>query len=170
MRAVADRAGVSLANLQYYFPNKKDLARALYLDVGEHYRATYAACLASAPEEPLARLTAILRWNMEDITRRSTQRFFIQLWALLGSLDDFEGEYLRELYAIDIEQLSEHIQALQPDLPATQIRQRATLVAALIEGLLLLIRDVDGDARRRQALVEACVQAALAIATGTDPR
>lgn len=169
MRAVADRAGVGLANLQYYFPTRKDLARALYLDVGERYEAAYAACLASAPEEPLARLTAVLRWNMEDISQRSTQRFFIQLWALLGSLDDFEGDYIRELYAIDIGQLSAHIRALRPELSAIEIRQRATLIAALTEGLLLLIRDTDNDTGRRQALLEACVQAALAIATDTDP-
>lgn len=166
MRAIADRAGVSLANLQYYFPTRRDLARALYLDVGERYRVAYAACLASAPEEPVARLTAILKWNMEDITRHSTLRFFVQLWALLGSLDDFQGDYIRELYAIDIEQLSEHIHALQPAATASEIRQRATLIAALIEGLLLLIRDVGNDADRRQALLDTCVRTALAIAAG----
>ncbi len=168
MRAVADRAGVSLANLQYYFPTRKDLARALYLDVGERYQAAYDACLATAPEEPLARLTAILRWNMEDVSRRSTQRFFIQLWALLGSLDDFEGDYIRELYAIDIEQLSHHIRNLKPDISAAETRQRATLIAALTEGLLLLLHDVDQDTERRKALLESCVQTGLAIANGAS--
>jgi AcrR family transcriptional regulator len=39
MRNVAERAGVSLANLQYYFPRREDLLRALYQDLGTRYRA-----------------------------------------------------------------------------------------------------------------------------------
>lgn len=168
LRAVADRAGVSLANLQYYFPRKEDLARALYLDVGERYRTAYADCLAAAPREPRARLTAVLRWNMEDITRPATQQFFIQLWTLLGSLDDFQGAYIKALYAIDIQQLGEHIQAWQPQLPDAEARQRATLIASLIEGLMLLARDTDDELPRQQALLDACVQTCLAIARGTS--
>lgn len=166
LRAVADRAGVSLANLQYYFPRKEDLARALYLDVGERYRVAYAACLAAAPDEPGARLEAVLRWNMEDIARPATQQFFIQLWTLLGSLDDFQGAWIRELYAIDITQLSEHIQALEPAPGEREARRRATLIAALIEGLMLLARDTDSDPDQKNALLEAGVQTALAIARG----
>lgn len=166
LRAVADRAGVSLANLQYYFPRREDLARALYLDVGERYRDAYAACLATAPDAPLPRLEAILRWNLEDIARPATQQFFIQLWTLLGTLDDFEGVYIRELYAIDITQLSEHIRALEPAPDNREARRRATLIAALIEGLMLLVRDTDDAPDQKKALLEAGVQTALAIARG----
>ncbi len=164
MRAVADRAGVGLANLQYYFPRREDLARALYLDVGDRYAAAYTECLKTAPEDPVARFRAILRWNLHDITLKATRQFFIQLWALLGSIDGFEGHYLRELYAIDIAQLSEHLGAIHPAADSEDIHRRATVIAAMIEGLLLLVSDVEHDAGRRQALLDEAMNAALAIA------
>jgi len=57
MRNVADRAGVSLANLQYYFTRRKDLAQAILQDVGDSYRAAYDECLAAAPDSPEERFS-----------------------------------------------------------------------------------------------------------------
>ncbi|QIB64576.1 TetR/AcrR family transcriptional regulator [Kineobactrum salinum] len=164
MRAVADRAGVGLANLQYYFPRREDLARALYLDVGDRYAAAYGDCLKTAPKDPVERFRTILRWNLHDITTKSTRQFFIQLWTLLGSIDGFDGKYLRELYAIDIAQLSEHLGAIHPAADGEDIYRRATVIAAMIEGLLLLVSDVEHDADRKQALLDEAMSAALAIA------
>lgn len=163
MRAVADRAGVGLANLQYYFPHREDLARALYLDVGDRYQAAYNRCLENAPEEPAERFKAILRWNMHDITLKSTRQFFIQLWTLLGSIDNYEGCYLHELYAIDINQLSEHISAIDPTADYDDLRRRATLIAAMIEGLLL-VGNLGQDPAATRTLLDQATETALAIA------
>lgn len=166
MRNVAQRAGVSLANLQYYFPTRSDLAKALYLHIEARYRTAYEQCTAAAPPIPIERLKAVLRFNMQDITTRPTRRFFIQFWALLGSMDDFSGRYLGEFYAIDIEQLSEHIRPLQPDAPPDEITRRATLIAAMTEGLTVVM----GNVRRRdpdsEALLEAAFELMIGIATG----
>ena len=88
MRNVAERAGVSLANLQYYFPRREDLLRALYQDLDTRYRAAYEEVLAQAPDDPVERFQAVLEYNMKDISKRSTRQFFMQLWALLGSIDN----------------------------------------------------------------------------------
>ena len=82
---------------------------------------------------------------MQDITTRSTRRFFIQFWALVGSMDDFAGEFLGELYAIDIEQLSEHIRPLQPIASPEDIAQRAMLIAAMTEGLTVVLGKVEAN-------------------------
>ena len=153
LRAVADRAGVSLANLQYYYPKREDLARALCSEVGERYRNSYVDCLACAPEDPLQRLVAVLRFNLVDIRQRATRRFFIQLWALLGSIDDFEGAYLRELYRIDVDQLTEHLAPVAGTDSLPEQRRRATLIAALIEGLML-VQDCEPDEAASAALIE----------------
>jgi AcrR family transcriptional regulator len=167
MRNVAERAGVSLANLQYYFPNREALARALLTDVAARYRAAYEACLANASEDPVERFQIVLRWNMEDIGQRSTRQFFIQLWALLGSLDNFGGGYLRDVYDLDVEQLAEHITAMQPHLSQGEITKRATLIAAMIEGLMVVTGDF-GDARTKTSpLHAAALQTAMDIATKT---
>jgi AcrR family transcriptional regulator len=165
LRAVADRAGVSLANLQYYYPKREDLARALCSEVGNRYRQSYDECLAASPADPLPRLVAVLRFNLADIRQRKTRRFFIQLWALLGSIDDFEGAYLRELYRIDVDQLTEHLAPVAGTDEPAELRRRATLIAALIEGLLL-VQDCEPDETASAVLIEQALETALRIAHG----
>ncbi len=164
MRNVAQRAGVSLANLQYYFPRREDLAKALFNDIADHYKAAYEECLARAPEDPVERFRLVLRWNMEDIGKKSTRQFFIQFWALLGSMDDFKGRYLRELYCVDIGQLGEHIGAIHPGMDAREIRQRATLIAAMIEGLMVVTGDFGDTGGNSATLRAAALGAVLEIA------
>ena len=166
MRNVAERAGVNLANLQYYFPRREDLAQAVYQDLDARYRAAYTECLASAPEAPIERFKAVLRYNMQDISKKSTRQFFIQFWALLGSMDDFSGHLLGELYAIDITQLSEHIQAMQPDTSPDEVERRAMLIAAMIEGLMVVMGDLHDSRKPREKLLQSAFDTALSIATG----
>jgi AcrR family transcriptional regulator len=138
MRHVAAGAGLHLANVQYYFPTREALIRALLADTGARYRAAYEKLLAQAPSDKTERFREILSFNLRDIASRETRRFFIQLWALLGSLDDGSDSLLNELYEIDIQQLSGCIAELQEDVPAAEVRRRATLLAAMIEGLIVV--------------------------------
>ena len=166
MRHVAERAGVSLANLQYYFPRREDLLRALYQDLDTRYRAAYETVLAEAPADPVKRFEAVLDYNMKDISKRATRQFFMQLWALLGSLDNFEGHYIGELYAIDIALLGEHIQAMRPTAGPAEIERRATLIASMIEGLMVTMGDLEGRRLPREALLKSARETAMAIALG----
>ncbi len=166
MRRVAQHADVSLANLQYYFPTKPDLAKALYFYIEARYQTAYEKCTAAAPSSPVERLKAVLRFNMQDITKRPTRRFFIQFWALLGSMDNFSGKYLGELYAINIDQLSEHIQPLQPDVAPAEIARRATLIAAMTEGLTVVMGRVKKGDPESEDLLESAFELMIKIATG----
>src|SRR6185312_3871426 len=131
-------AGLHLANLQYYFPTRDALVDALLQDVGQRYRAAYARCLAQAGADRTARFAAILNFNLEDVGKRATRRYFIQLWALLDGLDGHSGRRLKEMYALDIDQLTERIQELDAHASTTDVRRRATLLAAMIEGLMVV--------------------------------
>src|SRR5215471_18626034 len=55
MRNVAARAGLHLANVQYYFPTRDVLVDALLQDVGRRYREAYRRCLEEAGAERTAR-------------------------------------------------------------------------------------------------------------------
>lgn len=167
LRAVADRAGVSLANLQYYFPRREDLARALYIDVGERYRAAHERLLRDAPADPEARFRRVLHFNMQDIQQRETRQFFIQFWALLGALDDFRGGYLGQLYAMDIAQLRDHLLAWRVDLPMAEATRRVTLIAAMIEGLMVVAGDQTAATESSASLIGGAFEAAMAIARGS---
>ena len=138
MRNVAAEAGMRLANVQYYFPTRSDLVRALMQDTQQHYLAAYRECLLKAPPDRHERFKAFLEFNLCDVANPETRRFFAQLWALLDTLEAEAGNLLNEFYEMDIEALSERIAELDPNCAAAEVRRRATLLAAMIEGLVIV--------------------------------
>jgi len=165
MRNVADGAGVSLANLQYYFPRREDLVHAMFEDIGQRYQiASQHVVESQAAKSPIERFEAILRFHLEDASKRTTRQFFIQFWALLGSMDNFEGRYLEELYAIDIGQLSEHIAQLHSGMPKAKIQQKALLIASMVEGLMVVLGETSKNPSATKRSIQAAFEAARMIA------
>jgi len=165
MRNIATKAGVSLANLQYYYPRRDALIDAVLVDINRRYRLAcqnaISAKSASAPEE---QIKAVLSFQLEDGTQTQTRQFFIQLWALLGSMDDFSGRYLEQLYAYDLEILSEPIAALHTNLDKVEVRERALVIASLVEGLMVVVGDTSKKRATTKRTVDLIFQAALKIA------
>lgn len=166
MRNVAATARLHLANVQYYFPRREILVRELLHETGERYRASYQRLLARAGADPRMRLEAVLAFSLRDIADAATRRYFTQLWALLDRLDGGTGTLLDELYRTDLEQIAERVSELFPALDAREVRLRATTLAALIEGAML-VRGAHASGARAQARLRSRLYAtALGIATG----
>jgi AcrR family transcriptional regulator len=140
LRNVAAEAGMHLSNLQYYFPTRDDLVHQLLRDVASRYEDHYERLFRDLPADPAVRFAAIAHYLVEDIHELNTRRFFIQLWALLESSGD-GGELLHELYARHIDKLAGYLADMNPATPAFLCRQRATLIAAQIEGMMLLLEN-----------------------------
>jgi AcrR family transcriptional regulator len=170
MRNVAAHAGLHLANLQYYFPTRDALVAALLQDVGHRYWQAYQRCLRSAPQESVARFEAVLAFNLQDIGRRSTRRYFIQLWALLDGLDARSGRRLNTLYETDIAQLSALIAEIDPRAGAAEVRRRATLLAAMLEGLMVVRGAHCTEAREMNDLMQQAQELGFSIAAGRPMR
>lgn len=166
MRNVAQHAGLHLANVQYYFPTRDELIAALLHDIGRRYREAYERCLSEASPDLFARFQAILEFNLHDIGKRSTRHYFLQLWALLDSLDGGSSRRLNELYAIDLAQLSERIAEIDPGASGAEVRRRATLLAAMIEGLMLVQGAHSADPEEQKQLMKRARELGFAIASG----
>lgn len=166
MRHIATRAAMRLSNVQYYFPTRNDLIRALFRDADTRYRGAYAQVLANAENDRVARFEAVIDFNLHDIAQMPTRRFFLQFWALLNSLDARSDGLLSDLYGIDIQQLSERIAELVPRAGAAEVRRRATLLAALIEGLMVVRGAHSPKATEMRRLTAAAKRLALQIALG----
>jgi AcrR family transcriptional regulator len=169
MRNVASRAGMHLNNVQYYFKTREHLVRALLEDTGSRYRASYDKLLAVAPAEPQARFNALIEFNLQDISTWETRRFFIQLWALLITLDGRSGGLLDDLYATDIEQLSGFIAELVPGTAPAEIRRRASVLAAMIEGMVVVRGAHSPNASEMKRLLARARAVAMQIALGRIP-
>jgi AcrR family transcriptional regulator len=166
VRNVAAQAGLHLANVQYYFPTRDDLVRAIIKDTDVRYRAAYGKALADAPPDRVERFRALVDFALSDIARAPTRRFFIQLWGLLNALDGGTGKLLSEAYAIDIQHLSECVADLEPELDPADVRRRATLLAAMIEGLLVVHSAHSRSKAEMKILISRAQQVCMQIARG----
>jgi AcrR family transcriptional regulator len=167
MRNIADKAGIRLANLQYYYPKKDDLIQALLTYVGELYDERYAQCLLKAGDSPQERFNAVLEFNLEDINNLDTRHFFIQFWPLLGIADNYSGKLLAKLYAPQLNQFGELITDLHPDVSAEDVALRAELIAALMDGLMVVAMTPEGNREKLEKLKQLAILASNQIAAGT---
>lgn len=166
MQGIAKRMGRRLSNVQYYFKTREDLIRAVIQHIEQGYLRRYAAVLEAAPDTAEGRFRAALEFNFEDVGDPDTRHLFIQLWPLLSTADNYSGELMQRLYLTQFQALGERIRELAPEANADEVRIRAELIAALIEGLLVTApANVDTPTHRRR-LGESVLQTAYAIATG----
>ncbi|NKB39241.1 MAG: TetR family transcriptional regulator [Gammaproteobacteria bacterium] len=154
LRNIAGRAGIHLSNLQYYFPGKDELIHGLMEFIADKYLQTYETLFKKLPDGPEARLNAAIEYLLTDIRNSKTRRFFVQLWALLESSDAHSGVLLNEMYALHISTLNSLIAEVSPHLSPGILQQRATMIASLIEGMMLMIEDADEKLQPGEAAIE----------------
>lgn len=166
MRNVATKAGVRLATLQYHFPTRDALVRGLMVDTERRYLDAYEQCLAAAPSSRIERFKAVLNFNLRDVADPATRRFIVQMWALLDTVGGNSPDLPNEFYARDLASLCERIAEFDMSASTTVIRRRASLIAALIEGLLLVRGAHSADDNELRHLADEARSLGLKIAAG----
>ncbi len=137
LRYTAEKSGIRLATLQYYFPTKERLFRAVFEDAlneeGEMIERLVRRSGGSSEGILRARVSGHFRANL----REETAGFFYQLWAR-ARLDGFAAELVDAFYERNIEIVAGMIRDVNPALPAPEAKRRTTLVMAILEGMMLL--------------------------------
>jgi AcrR family transcriptional regulator len=166
LRNVAAAAGMHLSNLQYYFRTRDALILRLLQYVEEQYERSYAEKFAALPPDPMPRFVAMVDYLIADIHSAETRRFFIQLWALLDSTDR-RARLLNRLYSGHVRNLAAYIGDINPGLPKRVLQQRAAMIAAMIDGMMLMLDDADLFTRRGEESISLAMRRQIVrIATG----
>jgi AcrR family transcriptional regulator len=165
LRNVAERVGMRMSHLQYYFATKGDLVRSLLESVAADYSAQTAQVLAQVPDTPTARFMAWIDFLLQDCWDPRTRHFFIQLWGLVESEDAYTGQLLQQFYATDISEILRLLQDLSPHLDARLLGQRAAIIAGVIEGMMLMVGSGPDDADARKELLAETRKQIFRIAT-----
>lgn len=136
MRKIATRAGMHIGHLQYYYPTKQDVVRAMlerYLDdaVGR-----VAARIAQSGADPAACALSALDAILADQESAETCRFFWELWAL-AARDAAIATAMRAFYERYWREVVTTLVAANPALGRARAGRRAALLVALLEGLTL---------------------------------
>ena len=136
MRRVATEAGVSVGNLQYYFPTKDALTTALLDNVIEDYLLDFDAMRATGtPREQFER---IIRAVFEDLRSPDTTRFFPELWSLANHEPQLTAR-VDAMYARYRAVLAELVTAINPRVGEQQAAQLAVFFSSSIEGHTMFV-------------------------------
>jgi len=161
LRGVAQRAGIRLGNLQYYFATREELVRALLARVLERATARVEARMSVAGE-PGRALEEALDSLLEEQRDPASYRLFYDLWALAAREPAIATE-VRAFYTRYTHAVAEALLKAAPRLTRAESRARGALLVALLEGLSLFRSGTVGEPDRK---VEAELRRVVAWLVG----
>jgi len=160
-RKIAQRLGMRQSNVQYYFPSKTELVRALFEQAVADDRPSGAP--APGPSSPLDRMLASVDQFVAKHQDIKEQTFLRELWAL-SAHDPEVAAVMSRFYQRWIEIVARNVLATTPELGRQRAEQRALLVISLVDGLSLFHgaagvdhRAVDGIERELRAAIRTLV-------------
>lgn len=137
MRSIADRIGIHLSTLQYYFPTKRDLLRStIERSIGPEVRRQDEMAL-DQKTEPKKLLHRAIRGHLKSSCEPLAARLFAGLWGMAAHEDDVE-DLLNEVYERDCQRYSALIHKANPRLSQNTCDRRSVLLLAQLEGLILM--------------------------------
>lgn len=133
LRRVAQAAGVTLGNLQYYFPTKPDLVEAMLVHVITDYVETFEGLMAEVEGRPEEQLSAVLSYVIRDLTSPRTTVLFPELWSMANHEPTVQP-YVEDLYETYRRIVAGLIARINPGLSPGQVRLLTIFITASIEG------------------------------------
>ncbi|MES2318612.1 MAG: TetR/AcrR family transcriptional regulator [Pseudomonadota bacterium] len=137
MRRVAAEVGISLSNVQHYYQSKDALLEALLLYTMELFQTkmdSISAAMTSASR--IDRFLSTCDMFLEELTDPVTHAIFFELWAL-ASRNEFASRLMDKMLARERKAIFKLISGLNPQIGDAEYMQRAVLMVAQIEGLML---------------------------------
>jgi AcrR family transcriptional regulator len=160
MRRVAAEVGMSLSNVQHYYQSKDALLEALLLYTMDVFQAKMdgiSAVMVSASRS--AQFLSTVDMFLDEITDPVTHAIFFEIWAL-ASRNAFASTLMDRMLGRERKAIYLLIRGLNPQIADGEYMQRAILMVAQMEGLMLF--RLDKEKRREEFLaVRASVRKAL---------
>jgi AcrR family transcriptional regulator len=138
MRSIADRIGVHLSTLQYYFPTKRDLLRSAIDKCIESDFLEQQRLAQDSTTEPGAQLRKVLAVHLHASADPMISKVFSTLWGIAAH-DSGVEQLLNNFYQQQIELYAKLLKRNYPGWPAKKCVRRAILVVAQLEGLALFV-------------------------------
>lgn len=156
MRRVAQGVGMSLSNLQHYYGSKEQLLEALLLSIMDEFQAKMdriAVAMAGRPQ--VERFLITVDMFLDEITEPAMHAVFFEIWAL-ASRHPFASNLMGKMIGRERRAVYGLIRGLNPAIGDEAAMERAVLIVAQIQGLMLFRLD-----RRARPGQYAAVRASL---------
>ncbi len=136
LRKVATKAGISVGNLQYYFPSRDELIDAMMQDVVGEYLIVFEQIRDH--DTPREQLVHIIEEVVLDLNSKRTTLFFPELWSM-SNHEAGVNRYMESMYAKYQAVLKDVIMDINPALTDKQAERLSLFIAASIEGHTIFI-------------------------------
>ncbi len=145
MRSVAARVGVSLSNVQHYYPTKDNLVEEMLIYAYGDYQRRINAIIERMPEASrLQRFEAAMDMFLSDMKKPEAAGGITQVWVM-AQQHPAAGRTAARLQARERKTIFQLIRGLSPLISDADYEVRAAMIVAQIEGLALQFA---GKARR----------------------
>ena len=158
LRRVASEAGLTVGNLTYHYPSKRELVRALIMLLIGEYRAQVETHMRSTPSKSPRAFGSLVAWLMRDSVSTQTSRLFREFWTI-ALHDPFIARAIDTFYAEVQETASIHLRHNFPRLPRGRVREIVQLMGIISEGSNVLY----GTARDPTAPLERVIRLACSL-------
>jgi AcrR family transcriptional regulator len=166
MRTIAARLGVSLSNVQHYYPSKDALLEALLSAMREEYQQRIDSFSAAGAEGTrLARFEAVVDYLLDEAGNRESGAVLRELWSL-ALRHAFAAEIVGKMFHASRKTLRQLIQGLAPGIAESEAELRAALVLSQLHGLTLMLAGSPPLPRELKTLKAAARRAIVQLAAG----
>jgi len=147
MRAVAGNAGISLCNVQFHYRDQAALLSALLQEelTSGRQRVDEALSKSHGRRDALERVLDALLAQQCD---QEAMRLYLALWSLAGT-EASVREVLHDFYARFVGEVVALLRLSGSSLGPQDLKQRAQVAVALLEGLSLFRSGVAGHLPKR---------------------
>jgi len=165
MRKVAASVGISLSNVQHYYPSKDLLIEAVLLMTMNSFQEKINLIHQNVEQTGrLERLYSTIDMFLEELSNPVTYGLFFEIWAL-AARNDFASALMDTMISRERKAIYKLISGLNPDISDAEYQIRASLIVAQIEGLMLFRYHRQTDTREMQAVYAALKKSVLNLAS-----
>lgn len=137
MRNIASKLGITLRNLQYYFPTKRDLFLAVVAQMTNMELGTAKAAVDLPNMTAEERFAAFIEYSVHDNETPFVRGFQFELWAL-ATRDEFAAECRDRMTSAYCDYIYTLVKPLTPGLSPKEQRGKSALILAMLQGTPLV--------------------------------
>lgn len=138
LRKVATRAEQTLGSLQYYFPTKDALVKAMLDNRIHRYLVMFEQIRSGAGADPVDQFEALVAGIVRDLNNKTTTVFFPEVWSMANH-DEHATEVMDAMYGSYRDVLVDVIGLINPTLSHSQLTRLAIYISASLEGHTMFI-------------------------------
>ena len=166
MRGVATRAQMSLSNVQHYYKGLEGLVEALLIYLMDDYQQQIDALIQSMKQHTQhEQLSAVLDLLLSEGCKVEVSGVFVEAWALAQRLP-FAARVMQQIQERERKAFYKLMYGLNPQISASEYKQRAALSVTLIHGLM--VQPADTSSLNRAQMEQLVRQQILQLAVSTE--